>query len=480
MQLPSSPPRVRDVLIVGAGSAGSVLAERLSSDPSCNVTVVESGPAPSDPRVEAQITDALRLPIGAASSVVRHYASVLTENPPRPTQIMRGAVVGGSGAVNGGYFCRGLPTDFDAWAVPGWAWDDVLPHFRAIETDLDFGTSLHGDRGPITVRRVREFDGCTASFVDAATRSGFGWIEDLNGSDAGAALPAGVGAVPLNINGGTRVGPGGAYLKPALERPNLELRADTRVHRVLFRANRAVGVSCTDGSVLHADRIVLCSGAIGSAHLLLLSGVGPASDLEPLGVGVVAGLPVGMHTVDHPEWVLPVSWVPTHDLPPLEAVLTTSDGIEVRPYTAGFAAMVHGPGHDPAELPHLGVALMRPHSRGRVRLVSPDPMVAPIIEHRYDTVAADVDALRRGSALARELVSGATEVGEASWSTSQHLAGTAPMGAGAQAVLDPMCRVLGVEGLWVVDGSIMPAITSRGPHATIAMIGHRAAEFVAS
>lgn len=210
--------------------------------------------------------------------MVRHFPSVLTENPPRHTEIIE---VGRRrfGAVNGGYFCRGLPTDFDTWAVPGWGWSDVLPHFRAIETDLDFDTALHGDSGPITVRRVNEFDGCTASFVEASTRSGFGWVDDLNGSDAGAVLPAGVGAVPLNINGGTRVGPGGAYLIPALERPNLELRTDTRVHRVLFRANRAVGVRCDDGSILHADRIVLCSGAIGSAHLLLLSGVGPPSDL---------------------------------------------------------------------------------------------------------------------------------------------------------------------------------------------------------
>ncbi|OBB28642.1 glucose-methanol-choline oxidoreductase [Mycolicibacterium peregrinum] len=470
----------RDVLIVGAGSAGSILAERLSVDPSCHVTVVEAGPEPSDPRVAAQITDALRLPIGAASSVVRHYASVLTEHPPRHAQIIRGSVVGGSGAVNGGYFCRGLPGDFDRWAVPGWGWDDVLPHFRAIETDLDFDTSLHGDSGPITVRRVREFDGCTASFVDAAMGAGFGWIDDLNGSTAATALPAGVGAVPLNINGGNRVGPGGAYLQPALGRPNLQLVTDTRVARVLFRADQAVGAQCEDGTVLSADRIVLCSGAIGSAHLLLLSGIGPAAELAALGIEVVSDLPVGMHTVDHPEWVLPVSWTPTHDLPPLEAVLTTDDGIEVRPYTAGFSAMVHGPGHDPAELPHLGVALMRPHSRGRVRLASADPTLPPVIEHRYDTAAVDVDALRRGAELARELVSRTAEVGQASWSTSQHLAGTAPMGTGAQAVLDPTCRVLGVENLWVVDGSIMPAITSRGPHATIAMIGHRAAEFLAT
>lgn len=467
-------------MIIGAGSAGSVLAERLSADPTCQVTVVEAGPAPSDPRVAAQISDGLRLPIGAASSVVRHYPSTLTEHPPRRTEIIRGSVVGGSGAVNGGYFCRGLPTDFAAWAVPGWSWHDVLPHFRAIETDVDFATALHGTEGPILVRRVREFDGCTAAFVDAAVAAGFNWIDDLNGSDADAALPPGVGAVPLNIDGGTRLGPGGAYLQPALHRPNLVLRADTRVCRVLIDRGVAVGVECVDGEIVYADRIVLCAGAIGSAHLLLLSGIGPAEELAEQGIDVVSALPVGTSTVDHPEWVLPVAWTPTHDLPPLEAVLTTADGVEIRPYTAGFSAMVHGPGHDPAELPHLGVALMRPHSRGRVRLASADPAAPPIIDHRYDTVTEDVEALRTGAAMARELVSHTVEVGEESWSTSQHLAGTAPMGADDAGVLDPTCRVLGIDRLWVVDGSIMPTITSRGPHATIAMIGHRAAEFIVS
>ena len=123
-----------DVLIIGAGSAGSVLAERLSADAGCRVTIVEAGPAPSDPKVSAQITDAVRMPIGAASSVVRHYATTLTDEPVRVGHIMRGAVVGGSGAVNGGYFCRASPEDFESWSVPGWSWDDVLPHFRAVET----------------------------------------------------------------------------------------------------------------------------------------------------------------------------------------------------------------------------------------------------------------------------------------------------------------------------------------------------------
>ncbi|HEY6648004.1 MAG TPA: GMC family oxidoreductase N-terminal domain-containing protein, partial [Mycobacterium sp.] len=177
-----------DVLIVGAGSAGSVLAERLSADPQCRVTVVEAGPGPSDPRVLSQI-NGLHLPIGDASSVVRRYPTTLTDDPKRLAQIMRGAVVGGSGAVNGGYFCRGLPTDFDSWRLPGWSWADVLPHFRAIETDFDFDNPLHGSDGPILVRRVDEFDGCTASFVRSAGEAGYRWIDDLNGGTPEGPLP---------------------------------------------------------------------------------------------------------------------------------------------------------------------------------------------------------------------------------------------------------------------------------------------------
>ena len=472
------------MLIVGAGSAGSVLAERLSAEANCQVTVVESGPGMSDPRVLNQISDGLRLPIGTASSVVKRYPTTLTDDPERHAQIMRGAVVGGSGAVNGGYFCRGLPSDFDDWGLLGWSWADVLPHFIAIETDLDFDNALHGSGGPILVRRVSEFDGCTASFVQAAKDAGFDWIGDLNGSSAEVTLGPGVGPVPLNINGGTRVGPGGAYLQPAMERANLNLLTNTRVRRIRIADGRAAGVECVgpDGAVdLTADRIVLCAGAISSAQLLMLSGVGPSGMLRTLGIPVVADLPVGATAADHPEWVLPVDWSETHGLPPLEAVLTTPNGLEIRPYTAGFGAMISGLRDDPADHPHIGVTLMRPASRGRVRLASADPETPPVIEHRYDSEPADVATLAAGSALALELAGTKAKTTSASWSTSQHLSCTAPMGRDSDddAVVDPQCKVRGVDGLWVVDGSVLPALTGRGPHATIVMIGHRAAEFIA-
>jgi predicted dehydrogenase (TIGR03970 family) len=437
----------------------------------------------ADPGLRAETTNGLRLPIGAASPLVQRYQTQLTERPARQMTIMRGATVGGSGAVNGGYFCRGLPRDFDGYRLPGWAWSDVIGHFRAIETDLDFTGPAHGDAGPIPVRRTHEIVGSTASFVASAQQAGFAWISDLNDATASAALPAGVGAVPLNVVDGRRTGPGAAYLWPAMERPNLSVLSQTRAVRLRLAGSRAVGVDAVgpDGPItVIADRIVLSAGAIESAHLLMLSGIGDETMLRAVGVDVVAPLPVGMACSDHPEWVLPTNWDVAPDRPVLEVVLSTADDIEIRPYTGGFVAMVGDGTTGHPDWPHIGVALMQPRARGRITLVSADPYVPPLIEHRYDTEPADVAALQRGCAMARELASAATHVGEPAWSTSQHLCGSAPMGrAGdAAAVVDHQCRVHGIGGLWVIDGSVLPSITSRGPHASIVMLGHRAAEFV--
>jgi predicted dehydrogenase (TIGR03970 family) len=471
-----------DVLIVGAGSAGSVVAERLSADPDCAVTVLEAGPGLTDPELLALTANGLQLPIGVGSPLARRYLTTLTDRHALTLPIVRGSTVGGSGAINGGYFCRGLPRDFDRAALPGWAWSDVLDHFRAIETDLDFDGPAHGDRGPIMVRRTSEMTGTTERFIAAAERTGFNWIADLN--DTAREPISGIGAVPLNIVDGVRVGSGAGFLIPALERSNLTLLAQSRAVRLRFSGTATVGVDAIgpDGPMtLSADRIVLCGGAIESAHLLMLSGVGDEAMLRAAGVPVVAPLPVGMWCSDHPEWVLPTNWPVAAGRPVVEVVLTTAGGLEIRPYTGGFVAMTGDgtPGHP--DWPHIGVALMQPRSRGRLTLVSPDPAVSPRIEHRYDSEPDDVAALRKGAELARDLAGTATHVGEPAWSTSQHLCGTAPMGLDGdpRAVVDPQCRVRGVENLWVIDGSILPAITSRGPHATIVMLAHRAAEFVA-
>ena len=459
-----------DVLIVGAGSAGSVLAEQLTTDPDCRVTVIEAGPALTDPAVRALTDDATALPIEAGSPVAVRYRTTLTEDPVRDADVVRGACLGGSGAVNGGYFCRALPADFDGPAIPGWSWAQVDEHYRAIETDLDFPDPRGG--GPIVISRVAAMRGPTAAFVTAAGAAGLPWLPNLNAEPDGDNAPPGVGAVPLNVVAGKRNGPGTAFLQPALDRPNLRVLTGVRVTRLVVVAGRVVGVAGIgpDGPIsLDADRVVLSAGAIESAHLLMLSGIGPSATLRELGIPVVSDLPVGQRCWDHPEWVMSTDWIPALRRAVLEVVLLADD-IEVRPYTTGFGSPTAS----------IGVGLMRPRAHGRVSLTSADPLVPPRIEHRYDSEPADIAALQEGCDLLAHIVSGTTELGEPTWSTSQHLCGTAPMGVDGDqwAVVDPQCRVLGVPGLWVVDGSVLPRIPGRGPHATIAMIGHRAAEFV--
>ncbi len=463
-----------DALVVGAGSAGSIVAAMLSSDPAYKVTVLESGPGLADPVVAAQIADAMTLPIGPTSRLVRRYRAELISGGDNAVTIVRGATFGGSGAVNGGYFCRGLPADFAGYPA-GWAWPQVLESFRAVETDLDFQGPQHGDAGPIPVRRVREMCDSAKRFNDAVQRSGFGWIDDLN--DATLATQSGAGAVPLNVTAdGVRTGPGMAFLRPALARDNLTVLTQTRAIRVAIEADRAVAVQAIgeQGPItLTADRIVLCAGAIGSAQLLMLSGVGEEAMLRDAGVAVRAALPVGAHCADHPEWLVTAEWPGTPGRPVLETVLH-HENLEIRPYTSGFASMV-GETAD-FDQPQIGVALMTPRARGRISLVSADPQVPPRIEYRYDSEPEDLAALRRGVELVEQIVAVKGVGAEPRWSTSQHLCGSAPIGGGGDqaAVLDGQCRVRGIDGLWVIDGSALPRITSRGPHATIAMLAHRA------
>ena len=428
---------VSDVLVVGAGSAGSIVAERLSADPGCRVTVLEPGPGPGDP-AWALTADGFHLPIGPDSPVACRFPTMLTDDPPRRGEVVRGRCVGGSGAVNGGYFWVPQPGDLEP--LPGWGPGDVSPHIEALIAR-------------IPTRPVTEFSSSTAAFGDAAGRAG-----------------RRCAAVPLNVIDGVRLGPGAVFLVPALGRENLTVLTGTRATRVRFAGGRAVGVDAAGplGPIeLAADRVVLCAGAIASAHLLLLSGVGPAGHLRECGITPVVDLPVGRQFRDHPEWVMSTGWRAEDGRAVLEVVLPEDD-LEIRPYTTGFGAPTTT----------LGVALMRPRTHGRLTLVSADPAAGPRLEHRYDDEPADVAGLQRGYDLVREILTGVTELGPPSWGTSQHLCGTAPMGEGEHAVVDPRCRVRGVGNLWVIDGSVLARIPGRGPHATIATVAHRAAEFV--
>ncbi|WP_280204205.1 mycofactocin dehydrogenase MftG [Nocardia farcinica] len=489
-----------DTLIVGGGTAGCVLAARLSEDPAHTVRVLEAGPVWLEPqRWPAALRDAGRMPIDPAAPWLWRYTSTLDDGAGAAAavvgQLVRGRVLGGSSSVNGSYFGRARAADFAAWsriAGPLWDFDAVLPAYERSERDLDFGDRPgHGAHGPIPVRRTATGVPVSRLFADAVRAAGFGERADLNGlPDAGPST--GLAKVPCNVADGRRVGTAAAYLLPAATRPNLRVDGEVPVSRILLRRGRAVGVEYRRGRAAEtawADRIVLCAGAVESAALLLRSGIGPPGQLRALGITPVQAAPVGSWCTDHPEIGVEYRLEPEPDRPPtvpLEYVLDLDD-IEIRPYTVSFTPDTY----------RLGVALMRPLAAGELRLRSADPARPPVLEHRYLSAAADRDRLRAAAVLATDLlaaVPGARAstvappaAGEraAAWlrarlATSQHLSGTCRMGGPEDpaAVVDAHCRVHGLAGLAVVDLSIVPVPLSRGPQASAVMLAERAAEFL--
>ncbi|MFE3446651.1 mycofactocin system GMC family oxidoreductase MftG [Nocardia sp. NPDC059180] len=480
-----------DTLIVGGGSAGCVLAARLSADPDHHVRLVEAGPMwPSPELFPPGLRDGTELPLGDDALLWR-YAIQLT--PGATATTVRGRVIGGSGSVNGCYFVRPPAADFAAWSreigAAGWTYDEVLPALCRLEHDNDFGDRAgHGVNGPVPVRRPASITPLTEEFVAAASAAGFTEIPDLNAPDVDE---IGFGRVPANIDrpNGTalRVGSAQAYLLPALARPNLTVTAGTRVTRIRFRGTRATGVECLRDGVaefIAADRIVLCAGAIESAALLLRSGIGDPARLRELGIRVVQPAPVGEWCTDHPEIGIDYRHAAPHRRTVvLEYVLELGD-IEIRPYTMAFTAGAR----------QFAIALMRPHGAGELRLRSNDPFEPPLIDQRYLEQRLDRDRLRSAVRLSAEIMRGmsAAPIGApipgtvsdewltAHLATSQHLSGTCRMGAPSdeRAVVDERCRVHGVDGLAVADLSVVPVPLGRGPQAAAVLIGEHAADLL--
>ncbi|SFP99643.1 dehydrogenase, Rv0697 family [Geodermatophilus dictyosporus] len=500
-----------DVVVVGAGSSGCALAARLA-DAGRRVLLLEAGPDHARPAdFPADLRDATTL----RAAVPGHPAnwSLTSELAPGVrVPLPRGRGVGGSSAVNGGYFVRATPADHAGWAAAGndlWSLAATLPAWCRLEADQQYGDRPgHGADGPLPVGRPTAGSPLTDALAAAAAELG---VPDEPDKNAGG--PPGWGPVPFTVRDGVRVNTAMAYLSPRRGHPGLTVRGGVRVRRVLVERGRAVGVD-TDTGRLPAGEVVLAAGAVGSPHLLLLSGIGPAAALRAHGLDVAVDAPgVGAGLSDHPLVHLP--WTPVPGLPdgdwplPLHSCLNaTSEGspvpgdLEVLPWLRPWGRVVPGGGGDDETLA-LAAGLYREESRGELTLASADPDVPPRVRHGYLATAADRrrlrEAVRLAAALLRTralapLVAGrggpaddvlADDRALDAWvgahlATAQHLAGSARMGPDGDpgAVLDQHLRVRGVEGLRVADLSALPEVPARGPAATAVVVGERAAELV--
>lgn len=497
-----------DYVIVGAGSAGCALAYRLSAHPEVSVALLEAGgpdthPGIHDPGVYFSLW---------GTEVDWAYKTVPQKNTAyRIHPWPRGKVLGGTSSLNGMVFLRGSRYDYDSWAYQGnvgWDYHSVLRSFREMETSQFDDPEYHGASGPLHPAVPRDLNPLSEVFIDACLEVGFPRNYDFNGETM-----EGAGWNELAIHEGQRESAARAFLRPAMERPNLTVITDAWAHRLIVDpSKRVTGVQYVqDGhlEIVEADvDVVLCCGAVDSPRLLLLSGIGPARELEEVGVEVLEDLPgVGRNLHDH--LLIGVVYAATRPTPPAYPNITESClfaksdprrlscDIEI-----SFNKEQHfAEGYDaPPDCFTLIPGIVRPESRGWLRLASASPLDPPIINPRYLSVEADVIGLLRGIEMCREIgmanafkpwrvaevVPGPAARDERSLrefiattvSTWFHPVGSCKMGVGEDAVLDPELRVRGLTGLRVADASIMPDIVSCNTNPASMMIGWKAGEII--
>ncbi len=528
-------PRGYDYIVIGAGSAGCVLANRLTEDGAARVLLLEAGGRDSHPYIH--------IPLGLGRMHASRMFDWGYESEPEPAlsgrriEAMRGKVLGGSSSINVMAFTRGDPGDYQRWAqlgALGWSYADVLPYFKRVESWEDGENAFRGGNGPIGVEWAKTKDPLFDAWIEAAKAAGYPHVEDYN-----AGVHEGFGRSQYSIRNGRRSSAASAYLKPALKRPNLTVEIAALTTRVMMEGTRAAGVEYRrKGQTIRAtaeSEVIVAAGAFNTPQILMLSGIGPAGHLREIGIKPVVDLPVGRNLQDHVAALIMYSRPKAGGFRDSMRFDRMAKGmIEAYCFGTGPATIVPGglhafiktrpelavpdiefmfrgaPTHaglwfpllKPAYADGFGIrpTLLHPESRGEVRLASADPTVHPRIFLNLLTAADDLAKLRDGFKRAREVAAQRpldayrgveTSPGEKlrtdaqidAWLkkvviTAHHPASTCAMGSREDSVLDPQLRVRGVDRLRVVDASAMPDLVSAHINATVLMMAEKAADMI--
>lgn len=521
-----------DYVVVGAGSAGCVLANRLTADPKNRVALVEAGGR--DNSIFYKMPAGVMKLLGGRKGNWYYHTEKQKFLNDRQLYWPRGKVLGGSSSINGMIYNRGHARDYDHWrqlGLEGWGFTDVLPYFKLSEDNENGADELHGSGGPLAVSNPRSPNPLFPAFVKAGVEAGYPRTDDFNGPQQ-----EGFGPYQLTIRNGERCSTAAGYLLPILSRPNLNIITQAQVTRILFDGRRAIGVEYRIGQnthkILARKEVILSGGVINSPQLLQLSGIGDAADLQALGIKIRENLPgVGKNLQDHLDnTIINRSLQPLSlhsQLNPFRMAMTglqyvamrkgpgTSNGLECGGYVRSrpdleipdiqmhFVAAVlydHGRGASPGHGFTVHMCQLRPESRGEIRLRSKDPLAAPLIQPNYLSSEVDRDVMRRGVRIVRdvlkqpamaqylgdELEPGQTLQNDAeldAWirqnaETIYHPVGTAKMGAAndPMAVTNNRCQLIGFEGLRVVDASVMPTLVGGNTNAPTIMIAEKIAD----